>query len=136
VVVLIEILGGELSPAVLFAPIVVLAIVGGVFEANYRLSNYIILHDERVDVSEWPWAERLARIISRIRYDHIERVEVSGGGEVAIDHRLPLSGGKLTSYTVTTTFRPTEPPLVASDIRERAERAKRRMSFEVETGSN
>ncbi|MGH8246411.1 MAG: hypothetical protein ACREUU_08255 [Gammaproteobacteria bacterium] len=83
----------------------------------FRLQNYVILHEGRVDVKQVPWWGDELRIF-RIPYDSIIDVRSN-------DERVSIVFGEATSPSVkTVSFRPIDPRHVASQIESRVENAK------------
>ena len=101
-------------------------------EGGYWRNNYVIFHDEDLDVSRFPWGagkwywlRRTWPVKMRIPYARIADVRVAENGEVEVDVDAQGLPSEKFGQTLTVMFRPKEIIAVVNEIQRSVEAAKR-----------
>ena len=93
------------------------------FEIIHHMTNYVIFHPTRVDVSTSDWAARGSRRSARLPYESVDSEELDPAtGEVKITYRPQMWQGKYSPYRQEIKFRPKEPGRVLQELDRRAGR--------------
>ncbi len=114
-------------------------------EAIYRLANYVVLHETRMDVGQIGWGRRGSKSKDQVRYDEITNVSVGDDGTMSVhftSYRRRTLWARMWAWqkaefsgpAATLSLKPADPRLLSIEIERRIAAAMIGLAFVVIRG--